>query len=169
MKSKEETVMANKEIRYNNGFVFTSGEGCLEVYVNDKTVEQGTVRTVEVDGTEKQVLSLNGMSGRFAGPSNAKNVLEDAVSEDGTIFMNAAVWGKQAEGIAKILRKGMILRIYGKFAKNEYTNKEGQAGVNVKATAYRVEVAYWGKQTEGETAAETEAPADEAPATAVPF
>lgn len=176
----EELIMSSR--KFNNGFMFKDGQGCLELFVNERTVQGAELRKVEVENNgqkeERSVLSLNGMSGVYAGPSNVKNVLgEDVVNEEGLVFVNGSIWGKGAEAIAPHIRKGMILRVYGKFGTEEYTNKDGETRKGVRASIYRLEVAYWGKDANADSdattadaePAATEAPADEAEAVAVPF
>jgi len=65
-----------------------------------------------------------------------------------TVFIDIAVWGKQAEACAKYLTKGRPVYIEGRLKQDSWQNEEGQKRSKIKLVATKVQFIDYKKSTE---------------------
>jgi single-stranded DNA-binding protein len=73
------------------------------------------------------------------------------------------VWGKQAEGLAKILKKGMAVTVEGSLVIRKYNNKDGAQKYATECNVgfgCNVEITGWPKGMEAERGEESQVAQD---------
>lgn len=170
----------NGKVYYNKGYLFrgsqdpvgVSGKSdSLELYVYD-------VKQTTVSGTGEPVLELS-TSGHFNRNNGIDYVLgEDAYSDrsNGLIYIKCTAWGAKKDRLLQLnVRKGFVLRIYGKFEKQTFTRQDGTPGTAVVCkNVQQFEIIVWPKDENGGTQIPAPAPAPQgsvapAPAPAAPM
>lgn len=165
--NQNQTQSNGGRVYYNKGYLYrgsndpvgVSGKSdSLELYVYD--VKTATTQTNET------VLELS-TSGHFSRNNGIDYVLgEDAYADktNGLMYVRCTAWGAKKDRLLQLnIRKGFVLRIYGKFEKQTFTRQDGTQGSAVVCkNIQQFEIVVYPKDNNGGTSAP--APAQTAPA-----
>lgn len=99
----------------------------------------GQVKPIRTAGSSKVL--------RFSLATNRRWKDSHGEEQQRTTWFHCAIWGRRAEGLARVLAKGQLVEVYGAHESREYSDNDGQT-----RTAWEVNVeglAFLGKKENG--------------------